>query len=273
MSKIIQLSDPHIVAKGHLAYGVVDTAAALARTVATINRCLPLIGPVDLAIVTGDLTDFGTPAEYAHFREIMSPLAIPYRVVPGNHDLRENLRASFPSESWMPADGGINWHIELKDFAVICLDTLVEGRHHGHIDDNGLNFLRDVLRQLAGKPVVVGMHHPPFETGIRPMDMNNLRNADELRYVLDGYGGEALVVCGHVHRSVTRIFGHSTALIAPGTSHCVTLDQRIDNPHTLSLEPGGFMLHESRDGFVSHGIAAHFPDDRYPFTTPSVEDR
>ncbi len=267
MSKIIQLSDPHIVPEGQIAYGVVDTAAALAATVATINRCLPLVGPVDLAIVTGDLTDFGAPADYARFREIMSALAIPYRVVPGNHDRRANLRASFADQAWMPLTGGINWSIDLPEFGVVCLDTLVEGHHHGHLEADALTFLDEALRSLAGKPVIVGMHHPPFTMGIQSMDINNLRESAALQTLLDAYPGESRLVCGHVHRSVTKAFGSVIGLIAPGTSHSVTLDQRNENPHTLSLEPGGFMLHEWRDGFVSHIIAANFSPDRFPFTT------
>ena len=49
MTRIIQISDPHIVPNGQLAYGQVDTAAALASCVKTVNRLLPEIGPVDLA--------------------------------------------------------------------------------------------------------------------------------------------------------------------------------------------------------------------------------
>ena len=61
MTKIIQISDPHIVPYGQLAYGRVDTAAALANCVKTINRALPQLGTIDMAFVAGDLTDFGTP--------------------------------------------------------------------------------------------------------------------------------------------------------------------------------------------------------------------
>ncbi|QDC02347.1 phosphodiesterase [Mesorhizobium sp. 8] len=270
MSKVIQLSDPHIVPRGQLAYGVVDTGAALATAVATVNRCLPVIGPVDLAIVTGDLTDFGSSAEYARFRAIMSELKIPYRVIPGNHDLRTNLRASFADQEWMPLTGGISWSVELPDFGLVCLDSLVDGHHHGHLEADALDLLNDALKGLAGKPVLVGVHHPPFMTGIRPMDDNNLRNGAALQVMLDAYPGESRLVCGHVHRSVTRAFGTSIGLIAPGTSHAVTLDQREGNPHTLSLEPGGFMLHEWRDGFVSHVVAANFSPNRFPFTTPQA---
>ena len=268
MSKIIQLSDPHIVPEGQLAYGVVDTAAALARTVATMNRCLPLVGPVDLAIVTGDLSEHGTPVEYARFREIMSPLEVPYRVIPGNHDHRANLRAAFGDQEWMPVTGGINWMADLSDFGVICLDTLVEGHYYGSLEADALALLRESLGKLAGRPAIIGLHHPPFATGILPMDVNNLRDSAALREMLDAYRGECRLVCGHVHRILARAFGSSIGLIAPGTSHAVTLDLRAENPHSLSLEPSGFMLHEWRDGLVSHVIAADFSADRFPFAAP-----
>lgn len=112
MAKIIQISDPHIVPKGELAYGRVDTEAALKSCVETINRILPDIGPVDMAVVAGDLTDFGTAEEYQRFRKIMKPLAIPYRVIPGNHDDVTKMRASFADQDWMPRSGAINWDAE-----------------------------------------------------------------------------------------------------------------------------------------------------------------
>lgn len=265
MSRILQLSDPHIVPYGQLAYGVVDTAAALSEAIATINRDQHLFGPIDLAVVTGDITDFGTPEEYERFKIIMKPLGIPYLVLPGNHDRRENLRQAFAGEDWIPKSGEIIWSRDLANFGVIGLDTLVEDHHHGWLEEETLQFLRAELTNFGGKPVIVALHHPPFATGIVPMDINNLRNAEELRTILDDYPGESRIICGHVHRSVSTIFGSSLALIAPGVSHSVTLDQRIENPHTLSLEPGGFMLHEWRQGLVSHTVATRFPSERYPF--------
>ncbi|MCA0423207.1 MAG: phosphodiesterase [Proteobacteria bacterium] len=266
MTRILQLSDPHIVPDGQLAYGIVDTAEALATAIRTINRILPLIGPVDLAVVTGDLTDFGTPGEYARFKALMAALPIPYRVIPGNHDRREAMRAAFADEDWMPKSGPISWSINLADFSLIALDTLVEGHHHGILEGASLTMLRNELARRPGKPAIVAIHHPPFNTGIIPMDINNLHNGDELQAILDAHEGETRLVCGHVHRNVTRQFGTSIGMIAPGVSHAVTLDQRVDNPHTLSLEPGGFMLHEWRSGIVSHAVAAHVPPERYPFT-------
>lgn len=254
MSKVIQITDTHIVPHGQLAYGVVDTAPALAETVATINRLLPQFEPVDLAIVTGDLTDFGSAEEYQRFGEILAGLALPYRAVPGNHDDREAMRAAFADQSWMPSSGPIDWVVELDEFVLVGLDTLIQGKPYGDLDDASLTFLRDISARHSTKPLLVGLHHPPFATGIRPMDRNNLRDSDSLRDILDAHPGGALVVCGHVHRNIVKRFGSSICQIAPGTSHAVTLEQREGADNSLTVEPGGFLLHEWRDGLVSHHI-------------------
>ena len=267
MTKIIQISDPHIVPEGQLAYDRVDTAAALADAVATVNRLLPQIGPVDMAIITGDLTDFGTPGEYHRFRRILEPLAIPYRAIPGNHDDREAMRAAFSDQDWMSQQGPVNWLVELEDFALVGLDTNVPGAPHGHLTDQSLTYLEGVMADLMPKPVIIGLHHPPFETGVQAMDIQNLRHSDPLRDILGAYAGEARLICGHVHRNVVTRFGGAICQIAPGVSHAVTLEQRRDATNTLTMEPGAFMLHEWRNGIVSHSIPVGAFEGPYLFAT------
>jgi len=265
MTKVIQISDPHIVPDGQLAYGKVDTAKALAGVVASINEKLPQLGPVDMAIVTGDLTDFGTPGEYERFKQIMDSLAIPYRAVPGNHDVREAMRDAFTDEDWMTLDGPIDWAIELAEFVVVGLDTLAEGAAYGALNEASLDFLTGQLSRQADKPFLVGLHHPPFMTGINEMDLNNLRVADPLRKILDRHAAEVRLICGHVHRNTVFKFGNSLCQIAPGTSHAVTLEQRLGQMHSLTVEPGAFLLHEWRDGFVSHQVYSGDFDGPYEF--------
>jgi|TARA_B110000977_G_scaffold84458_1_gene112778 3',5'-cyclic AMP phosphodiesterase CpdA len=254
VAKIIQISDPHIVPKGELAYGRVDTEAALKSCVETINRILPDIGPVDMAVVAGDLTDFGTAEEYQRFRKIMKPLAIPYRVIPGNHDDVTKMRASFADQDWMPRSGAINWDAEFSDLALIGLDTNVKGAAHGHLTDTTLDYLKDTLATLSKKPVIVAIHHPPILTGIEKMDIQNLRDSRKLQTILSEYRGELKLVCGHVHRNITAIFGSVICQIAPGTSHAVAMDLRKGAQNCLSKEPSAFLLHEMRDGILTHSI-------------------
>lgn len=266
MSKIIQITDTHIVPDGQLAYGKVDTSAALADAVTTINRLLPQIGPVDLVVVTGDLTDFGSMEEYRRFRDIMAPLVIPYRAVPGNHDDRETMRDAFADQDWMPKAGPIDWIVELSDFVLVGLDTLVQGAPYGQLSEQSLAFLKESMDRHPKKPFLVGLHHPPFATGIQAMDNQNLRQAEPLRDILSTHPGGARLICGHVHRNVVTEWGGVICQIAPGVSHAVTLEQRVDATNTLTIEPGGFMLHEMREeSLVSHHIQVGPFEGPYPF--------
>jgi Icc protein len=265
MTKVIQISDPHIVPHGQLAYGQVDTAAALANCVETINRFLPDIGPVDMAFVAGDLTDFGTEEEYQRFRDIMEPLAIPYRAFPGNHDNVSTMRSCFADQDWMPETGPIDWVVDFADLTLIALDTNVEGMAHGHLSQDSLDFLQSRLSAARGNPVIVAMHHPPILTGIEKMDIQNLRESTELQAILSSYEGELRLVCGHVHRNIVAPFGNVICQIGPGVSHAVSMDLRVGAPNCLTLEPGGFLLHEMRGGILSHSIPVGQYDGPYLF--------
>ena len=270
MTRIIQISDPHIVPHGQLAYGQVDTAKALADCVETIKRSLPEIGPVDMVIVAGDLTDFGTEEEYQRFRSLMGPLDLPYRAVPGNHDDVTAMRTCFSDQSWMPTEGPINWASDFDDLVVIGLDSSVPESAHGHLTDETLSFLAAKLDAQEGQPTIVTLHHPPVLTGIEKMDIQNLRESKELKTILSGYNGELRLTCGHVHRNIVAPFGKVICHIAPGVSHAVTMDLRISAPNCLTKEPGGFLLHEMRGGILTHTIPiGHFdgPHLFYPDKT------
>ncbi len=269
MTRIFQISDPHIVPYGQLAYGQVDTAAALTRCVETINQCLPDVGPVDMAIVTGDLTDFGTQEEYHRFRTLMEPLEIPYRAVPGNHDDVPNMRECFADQSWMPTDGPINWLSEFADLTMIGLDSSAEGQAHGHLTETTLAFLKSTLDTHQGQRVIVALHHPPILTGIEKMDTQNLRESRELESILSGYDGELRLTCGHVHRNIVAPFGNVICQTAPGVSHAVNLDLREGAPNCLTIEPGGLLFHETRGGIMTHSI----PVGQFPGPFPFYPDR
>ncbi len=243
MPAFIQISDPHIVAKGQLVCGHSDTNAALERAVETINARLPALGPVDCAIVTGDLTDHGTAQEYAHFSEIMADLHLPWLAIPGNHDSHAAMRSAFAREDWMPADGPIQWQRDFGPFSVIGLDTLDDGAHHGWLADDGYAFLDATLVNLKDKPVVVATHHPVMPCGITEMDADNLRNGAAMMDRLQRHPGPVRMISGHVHRAMTGQIGKVTCQIAPSTAHAVNRDQRMGAVHALVLEPGAVMLH------------------------------
>jgi 3',5'-cyclic-AMP phosphodiesterase len=90
---VAQISDLHIKPPGSLAYGRVDTAAALERCVAALNAFTPR---PDLVVISGDLADTPTAEEYQHLKRLLAQLNLPFVGIPGNHDSRGLMRAAFP---------------------------------------------------------------------------------------------------------------------------------------------------------------------------------
>ena len=267
MARILQITDPHVLPAGHLAYGVVDTGAALSHVVDCINAALPRIGPIDLAVVTGDLTDHGTPEEYDRFRQIMSGLHLNYVAIPGNHDDRSAMRTAFADSPWMPPTGEIRWRIDLEGLCLIGLDTLIQGAPHGALSPRALDWLTAQIATLNARPLIVALHHPPVATGITQMDRQRLQTPEALEAILSGYPGPCRIIAGHVHRLVIDTLGQTPVIIGPGTSHAVTLDLGATRAGTFDMEPGGVLIHEAGDSIRSHLLPIGAFDGPFPFAT------
>lgn len=243
MTKILQLSDPHIMPEGALFQDRVDTTEALRKMLSGLARLLPAIGPVDRLVISGDLTETGCAGAYARFRDIMAECPLPWRVIPGNHDSREGVRALVPDAQWMPRQGPINWREDLADLTLIGIDTLVEGAAHGALDAHSLDWLSATLTDLQGRQVLLFMHHPPCLTGITAMDDIGLTDRKQVAEVIAAFDGPLRIASGHIHRMMTGHFGGRQVVIAPGTSHAVGLDLR--GQAGLGFIPGycGAVLH------------------------------
>lgn len=270
MPGFIQITDTHIVAPGALAYGRSDTAEALRRALATITAKLPLLDGIDCVVITGDLTDHGTPAEYAHFASLIADLDLPWLAVPGNHDQRDAMRAAFADAPWMPDSGPIHWVRDFGAFSVIGLDTLLEGAHHGALCADGLAFLDATLCTIGAQPVIIATHHPWMHAGIPAMDTDNLRNGGAMMARLEAHPGPVRMISGHVHRAVTGQLGSVTCQIAPATCHAVRTDHRPGLEPQLVLEPGGFTVYRwigsSGAGLVSDVIPSGVFPGPWPFS-------
>jgi 3',5'-cyclic-AMP phosphodiesterase len=263
---VAQISDPHIRRPGELACGMVDTAAALRRCVTFLNE---LTSRPDIVVVSGDLVDFGKKEEYAHFRKLMAPLAIPYVVLPGNHDERNAMRQAF-SDRRFSAEGPLNAHLFVDDLHILLLDSTVPAQPHGLLSDETLRWLDAELHEHSARPTLIFLHHPPFLTGIRHMDVQNLRNAAALASVLQGHQQVRLLAAGHVHRTILTLFKGVPAVIAPGTSHAVAFDLDPAGPPAFQIETPGLYLHAwmgSAEGgqLISHGMSIGDYHGPHPF--------
>lgn len=263
-----QISDLHIKTDGKKSYKVVDTAESLRRCVAEVNA---LAQRPDVVVITGDLVDFGKPSEYAFLRQLLAPLAMPYYLLPGNHDERAALRAAFPEHTYLQQGGQrIEYVIEGHPLRIVALDTVIPHASNGELAAASLQWLDDVLAAQPDQPTVIVMHHPPFVTGIGHMDDIGLApsSSQALAAVVRKHAQVERVLCGHLHRAIQRRFAGTVASTCPGVSHQVQLDLDAAAPSRFVMEPPGYQLHwwdEQGAALVSHTAFIGQFDGPYPF--------
>jgi 3',5'-cyclic-AMP phosphodiesterase len=266
---IAQISDLHIKPPDTLAYGRVDTAAALERCVAALNEFAP---KPDLVVISGDLADTPTVEEYEYLKRLLAPLKVRFVGIPGNHDSREMMRAAFP-QAYAFSSGPLNQRVEIGGLDLVLLDSSVAGKPHGELDAATLQWLEATLASSPDRPALVFLHHPPFKTGIWHMDRQNLRNAGELAPVVRRHPRVQLIATGHVHRATLTMFAGIPTTICPAPNHAVDLDLAELREPSFKLEPPAFHLHswfpgEEFGSIVTHQVPIGNFDGPHPFFGP-----
>jgi Icc protein len=238
---VAQISDLHVMPKGGLAYGRVDTAPMLRNAIAHLNRLDP---QPDAVLITGDLADKGERTAYAHLREILAELKAPFFVIPVNHDKIAEFRLAFADQPYLPTSGEfIQYTVETLPLRLVALDSVVQGRTRGSVCDERLAWLDRTLAQRPDAPTLVMMHHAPFVTGLVHIDEVGMDRSAELERVIERHPQVQRVLCGHVHRSTQIRFGGTIASSCPSTAHQAALDLRPDGLDSFTFEPPGFQLH------------------------------
>jgi len=239
---LCQISDPHIVPYGTLAYGRIDTPRFLERCVAKV-LALPRLP--DAVVATGDLTDHATAEEYGVLREVLAPVVarMPVYLAVGNHDDRDRLRAAFPEFGYLAGeDGFVQYAIDDYPVRLVVLDTLIPGAPGGELCPARLQWLDRTLAQ-SDRPTIVAQHHPPLETGITIMDKMALRDPQAEEAVIARHPQVERVICGHYHRNIQARFGGTIASVCPSAAHQLLLNLVPDADIRFTLEPSEFHLH------------------------------
>lgn len=239
---LAQISDPHVVCEGKLAYGRVDTPRMLARCV---QRLLAQPHRADAVVVTGDLTDHATADEYAQLRALLAPLPMPVYLCVGNHDDRDALRRAFPDHPWLLGeDGFVQYAVDVGALRLVVLDTLQPGAPGGRLCERRLQWLDRTLA-ASSRPTVIAQHHPPFATGLTVMDTMGLAPADidALAAVVARHPHVERIVCGHVHRTAHARLDGTTVSICPSSAHQLQLDLVPGADIRFAYEPAGYQMH------------------------------
>lgn len=261
---IAQITDTHISTPDSANDRHFRTPEHLERAVAHLNRLDPR---PDVVLATGDLVERGEAQEYARLRPILDRLTMPVYVVPGNHDSREQLARAFADRGYLPAQGFLHYTVEEWPVRLIGLDTHVPGEPGGRLCAERLGWLDARLAEAPDRPTLVFMHHPPFVTGMQAMDAMGLEGGPALAEVIGRHPQVERVVCGHVHRAMTRRFAGTVASTSPATAHQLALVLTPARHLAVVMEPPACALHlwlGPEAGLVSH--LSVIGDERPPFT-------
>jgi 3',5'-cyclic AMP phosphodiesterase CpdA len=196
----------------------------------------------DAVLATGDLTNDAKQSELSELQSLLAPLEIPILALPGNHDDRDGIRATFDMP-WA-SDDHLSWVVELGPLRLIGLDTIVPGLPHGELDPAREAWLAGALADTADHPTAIAMHHPPFASGIGWMDQSMLRRAGAFAALLRQHPQVTRVFCGHLHRPVQAVVGGVTTTSCLSTVHHVALNLADDAPIEIIRDPTGCQLRQ-----------------------------
>ncbi|MEM7794199.1 MAG: phosphodiesterase [Cyanobacteria bacterium P01_C01_bin.118] len=253
MTIIAQISDLHVQIPGKLAYGVVDTNTLVTEAIGHLSKLTP---QPDIVVISGDLVQDGTIAEYELLQNMLSPLQCPIYLMPGNHDQRENLRQVFASHAYL-SNGTPHLSYVVEDYPIrmIMLDSILPGKGSGCIDSERLRWLKQTLLAAPETPTLMFMHHPPFATGIPWMDRKPLQGHETLATLISQHLQVQRISCGHLHRTIYCSWAGTVVSSQPSVVHQSSIDFTPDSLSQFVMEPTAYQLHLwTGENLVSHTL-------------------
>lgn len=232
---IAQISDLHIT--------TIETDESAANLQRAVDHLMQLPNLPDVVLVTGDCANTGSPAEYDRMRALLSPLTMPVYVIPGNHDDRAVMLQTFGPQGQQALDGFVQYVVDLEPLRLIALDTNVPGRGEGALCAERLGWLEARLADAPARPTLIFMHHPPFLTGLAPLDRIGLADVDALGAIIARSPQVERIVAGHVHAPMLRRFHGTIAMSCPATAHTLLPDLNRPQRLVVRMETPACLLH------------------------------
>jgi 3',5'-cyclic AMP phosphodiesterase CpdA len=191
------------------------------RAAQVIGYIAQLPSPPDVVVLTGDLADTGTPAEYDELRELFAELRDPPLICPGNHDERAAFRQHLLGT---PGDESpINQARRAAGALFALCDSSVPGKAGGAFDEETLGWLDRTLGDNGDLKAFVVCHHPPATLHSPFIDAIKLDGEEALARVIRRHDNVVAMLCGHAHTPAVTTFANRPLLLAPGVSSTLKL--------------------------------------------------
>ncbi|RMD75466.1 MAG: YfcE family phosphodiesterase [Lentisphaerae bacterium] len=172
---------------------------------------------IDLALIAGDITDFGNEQAAERVLQPLRMEKIPVFAISGNCDLPQ-------VQTYLEREN-MSLHCRIVPFQNVLLCGIAyslpcPGTTPGEISETEFNnFLRELKSRFQtheqDKPLIFLSHQPPFDTLADRLHSGRHVGSRAIRWFI-GQATPLLAVCGHIHeaRTVQRLDG--TVLVNPG---------------------------------------------------------
>ncbi len=243
--RLVQLSDPHLVAFNH-------------RLVRGQNPLLNLQCALqqgashspDLLLITGDLCHDESWCGYVLLRHELQNLdpSIKVAVLPGNHDNPFFIKAALGRHAFTaPAD------LNVDGVRLILLSSHVSGQIAGQLGQSQLQWLDSRLSDIeqSGRPLVVALHHQPLTIGSSWLDPIGLVDGEALIKLLTPVEELCAVVFGHIHQHWQEVLpGRKDVLLLGCPSTLCSFQPVQPCPLGREDDPGGRLIEVDESGIL-----------------------
>lgn len=188
----------------------------------------------DLVVVGGDLvlSDPDEIDDHDHARQEVARLEVPWRAIPGNHDVGDNIVSGAMAarvtperrQVWLDRFGPDFWRQDAGEWTLIGVNAQIINGDGLAADREQQDWLVETLAAVdADRPIALFVHKPLFTD--RPSETEVHAHSLELaarRQLLAPFAGRRLrlVACGHKHQyrsfdhdGVIHVWGPSTGSI------------------------------------------------------------
>lgn len=235
--RIVQITDLHLLPNPDERLRGVPTVKAVELVLEHLRENVP---DIDLLVISGDLAQEESKVTYRRLAEMLEPWGTAIRMIPGNHDDREQMEKVFSALVTNAAER-IVFAEQLDAWRVIGLDSLSPGEVAGLVGQQQLGWLDQQLHDHSDCPTIVFVHHPPVSVETSWFDVIGLQDAEAMREVIARHPQVKLVCCGHVHFEFESAIASTRVVTTPAASFQFA-------PHTPSQEydllPPGYRLIE-----------------------------
>ena len=236
--KLLQITDCHLFADPEASLLGVPTEESLEAVLAAVAK-----DRFDFVLLTGDLTQDGSPEAYRRLRRRLAAMGAPWAWLPGNHDDPAAM-ADCLQEAGQP----VAREAVVGDWVVILLDSTVPGSDAGRLGEGELARLDRRLAEHARRHALVALHHHPVDMGTAWLGPIGLDDGAAFQEVVRRHDNVRAVVWGHVHQAFEVQRDGRWWMSAPST--CFQFKPRTREFALDELPPGWRELELGADGGV-----------------------